>query len=78
MDTAKLFKNGQSQAVRLPKAYRFSGREVAIKRVANAVVLLPLEDPWRVMAEALDEFSQGLKMDRNQPRPQERKKRIGR
>jgi antitoxin VapB len=41
MDTAKLFKTGRSQAVRLPKAYRFEGDEVYIKRVGPAVVLLP-------------------------------------
>ena len=38
METAKLFQNGQSQAVRLPKKYRFKGDKVIIKRVGNAVV----------------------------------------
>ena len=41
MKTAKLFKNGQSQAVRLPKEFRFPGREVQIKKIGQAVVLLP-------------------------------------
>lgn len=45
MDTAKLFKNGQSQAVRLPKAYRFEGEQVYIKRVGNAVMLIPFDNP---------------------------------
>ena len=49
MDTAKLFKNGQSQAVRLPKAYRFEGKQVYIKRVGNAVMLIPYDDPWKLM-----------------------------
>ena len=40
--TARLFKNGSSQAVRLPKEYRFEGEEVAIRRMGDAVVLLPL------------------------------------
>ena len=39
MKTAKLFKNGESQAVRLPKEFRFAGEEVFIKRVGSAVVL---------------------------------------
>lgn len=41
--TAKLFKNGQSQAVRLPKAYRFKGSEVKIRKEGNKVILEPLD-----------------------------------
>jgi antitoxin VapB len=41
MTTAKLFKHGGSQAVRLPKAFRFEGSEVIVERVGNAVVLRP-------------------------------------
>ena len=41
MDSAKLFQNGKSQAVRLPKAYRFHGSKVYIKRMGNAIVLIP-------------------------------------
>lgn len=67
MDTAKLFKNGQSQAVRLPKAYRFEGEQVYIKRLGNAVVLMPYDDPWQVMWESLDEFTDDFMLERNQP-----------
>jgi antitoxin VapB len=42
MKTAKLFKIGRSQAVRLPKAFRFEGKEVYIKRVENGVLLMPI------------------------------------
>ena len=49
MQTAKLFKNGRSQAVRLPKEFRF---EVYVKRVAGGVVLLSKSDPWASIAEA--------------------------
>jgi len=52
MQTAKLFKNGRSQAVRLPKAFRFEGDEVYVKRMGRAVVLLPRDDPWESVAEA--------------------------
>ena len=45
MTTAKLFQNGQSQAVRLPKAFRLPGTEVYIKKVGNAIVLLPMDQP---------------------------------
>lgn len=63
MDTAKLFQNGQSQAVRLPKAYRFKGDRVAIKKIGSAVVLLPLDNPWQVMEEGLNEFSDDFMSD---------------
>lgn len=42
MDTAKLFKNGHSQAVRLPRRYRLPGREVSIYREGHKIVLEPL------------------------------------
>ena len=44
MDTARLLQVGRSQAVRLPKAYRFAGAEVVVKRFGNGVLLLPLND----------------------------------
>jgi len=46
-DTAKLFKNGRSQAVRLPKEYRFEGDEVKIYKSGNRVILEPIEkEKW--------------------------------
>ena len=67
METAKLFKNGQSQAVRLPKAFRFSGDEVYIKKVGNAVVLLPIDDPWGPLLSAMGEASDDFMAERLQP-----------
>jgi antitoxin VapB len=49
MDTAKLFQNGKSQAVRLPKEYRFRGTKVYVKKMGNAVVLIPEQDSWDQM-----------------------------
>lgn len=46
MDTAKIFWSGRSQAVRLPKEFRFEGEEVRIRRRGNAVVLEPITDDW--------------------------------
>ena len=57
MKTAKLFPNGPSQAVRLPKEFRFTGTEVYIQRVGNAVVLLPHDAPWRTLLASLGQFS---------------------
>ena len=58
MDTAKLFKNGRSQAVRLPKEYSLSGNEVYIKRINGVVILIPKDkDPWQPLIDSLNKFS---------------------
>ena len=72
MQTAKLFKNGKSQAVRLPKEFRFDGDEVAIKKMGNAVVLLPLENPYQSLIDSLDMFPDDFMNEREQPPPQKR------
>jgi antitoxin VapB len=59
VDTAKLFKNGSSQAVRLPKAYAFPGDEVYVKRIKGVVMLIPKKgDPWQPFVDSLDKFSE--------------------
>jgi antitoxin VapB len=70
MDTAKIFQTGRSQAVRLPKAYRFSTNEVVIQRVGDGVLLMPIENPWQMIEAALSSFEPGLKLDRQQPEHQ--------
>jgi antitoxin VapB len=67
MKSAKLFKNGDSQAVRLPKEFRFSGDEVFIKRVGNAVVLLPKARSWDTLLESLEKFPKDFMTNREQP-----------
>lgn len=67
METAKLFKNGKSQAVRLPKAYRFKGDEVLIAKVGDAVVLYPKKNKWNPLLESLDKFSDDFFNERVQP-----------
>ena len=44
MKTAKVFRNGQSQAVRLPKEFRFEDDQVFVKRMGSAVVLIPMRN----------------------------------
>ena len=46
MMTAKLFENGRSQAVRLPKEYRFQGDEVLVNKIGDVVLLMPKGDKW--------------------------------
>jgi len=65
MDTAKLFKNGSSQAVRLPKAYAFPGDEVYVKRIKGVVMLIPKKgDPWQPFVDSLDKFSEDFMSSR--------------
>jgi len=72
MQQAKLFQNGQSQAVRLPKDFRFEGDSVTIKRVGKAVVLLPHNEPWETLFSALGQFTPDFMEKRNQPPVEER------
>jgi antitoxin VapB len=67
MKTAKLFKNGESQAVRLPKEFRFPGKEVFIKRIGSAVVLLPKARSWETLIESLAKFPPDFMETRGQP-----------
>ncbi len=46
MKTARIFRNGQSQAVRLPKEFRFEDDFVYIKKSGNAVILIPAKNSW--------------------------------
>jgi len=67
---AKLFKNGQSQAVRLPKEYRFENQdEIFIKKIGDGVLLMSKNDKniWNHMFERLDEFSDDFMNTREQP-----------
>ncbi len=74
METAKLFQNGSSQAVRLPKAFRLPGDEVKIYKQGNRVILEPVETTWDELFESLNEFPDDfMENGRNQPAMQERK-----
>ncbi len=73
MMTAKLFENGRSQAVRLPKECRFNGDEVAINKVGDIVILMPKENKWSGFLDSLELFSDDFMNDgREQPAVQAR------
>jgi antitoxin VapB len=58
MQTAKLFRNGRSQAVRLPREFAMPGEEVYVRKISGIVMLIPItEDPWKHFAESLAKFS---------------------
>ena len=67
MKTAKVFQNGQSQAVRLPKEFRFDDTEVFIKKSGNVVQLIPRSDSWNSLFGSLKKFSRDFMTDRVQP-----------
>jgi len=68
MAVAKLFIHGGSQAVRLPKEFRFEGTEVHVRHAGNEVVLSP-KPPAGIQSliDALDCFEPGLRLQREQP-----------
>ena len=70
MKTAKLFMNGRSQAVRLPKEFRFEGDQVFIKKMGNAVILLPQQYSWDTLFDSLAQFSDDFMETRDQPEQQ--------
>ena len=72
MQTAELFLDGKNQAVRLPNEYRFSGDEVFVKRVGQAVVLLPHDAPWQPLIDSLAMFTDDFMASRSQPPLQDR------
>lgn len=72
LDKAKLFKNGRSQAVRLPKEYRFNGEDVYINKIADIVVLIPKDSSWNTLEKSLDSFSDDFMLERKQPKIQQR------
>ena len=57
MTTAKIFENGRSQAVRLPKEYRFSEDEVFINRIGEIVMLIPKSSKWAGLQNGIRMFS---------------------
>jgi antitoxin VapB len=65
--TAKLFQNGKSQAVRLPKEFRFEGEEVYIRRQGKDVILSPRKDPLQRFLNSLAMFGDDVFIERNQP-----------
>lgn len=73
MMTAKVFENGRSQAVRLPKECRFSSDEVMVNKIGDIVMLFPKTDKWDSFIQALDMFSDDFMKDgRPEDVPQER------
>lgn len=73
MQTAKLFKNGRSQAVRLPKEFNFTGDDVFIQKIGDSVILFPKDKVWETFLSGLYGFTDDfMENGREQPEIQER------
>ena len=76
METAKVFTNGGSQAVRLPKNCRFEGDEVLVNRIGNVVMLFPKENRWQNLLASLDLFTDDFMAEEITPLPLEERGEI--
>jgi antitoxin VapB len=73
MATAKVFKTGRSQAVRLPKECRFNTREVRAAKVDDMVILYSPRQGWKIMERAIRHFTDDFMAERNQPSKTEKR-----
>ena len=55
MIETKVFKSGNSQAIRLPKNYRLNSNPVRLNRIGNVLVIVPKDDPWVNFKEGVNE-----------------------
>lgn len=67
MEKTKIFKSGNSQAIRLPKKYRIIGDEVYIKKMGDGLLILPQNSAWSSLIESLSSFSSDFMNSREQP-----------
>ncbi len=73
MTTGKVFMTGRSQAVRLPKEYRFDDDEVILNKIGDVLIVIPKKKAKEIFLSSLDQFSDDYMSDgRNQPSQQER------
>ena len=74
MKTVKVFKSGNSQAVRIPREFQVTEEELVINKIGNTIVLFPQNDPWELFKKSLQEFSDDfLAGGRKQPKMQKRR-----
>lgn len=64
--------NGQSQAVRLPKEYRFNGNKVLVQKYGDGILILPIKMSLDLFKESIEKFSDDFMNERNQPEMQTR------
>jgi antitoxin VapB len=73
MQTATVITHGSSQSVQLPEGVHLEGNEVYVKHLGRSVLLIPKDaDPWDLMADSLDQFTDDYMLERSQPPQQQR------
>jgi antitoxin VapB len=73
MKTARVFKSGNSQAVRIPKEFHLEGKEVEILRQGGSLILRPRKESWGALIDSLKKFTDDfMKEERRQPPTQDR------
>lgn len=68
MRAAKVFRNGRSQAVRLPKEFQFSSDTVIIQKLGDAVILVPHDKVWETFLHGINAFSDDFMKDGREQR----------
>ncbi len=76
MHTAKVFKNGRSQAVRLPKDCQFIGEEVYVSKIGDSVILFPKGSGWKLLADSINQFTEDFLDARQQPQEHQDRKTL--
>lgn len=68
MHKARVFKSGGSEAVHIPKEYRFkSNKDLVIRKIGNVIMIYPLHDAWNIMRQGIESFTDDFMAERNQP-----------
>lgn len=72
MNIAKLSKSDNIQTVILPQEFQIEGNEVYIKKMGNALLLIPKDKPWQILWDSLELFSEDFMNSRDQPQQEQR------
>ena len=62
-ETAKIFTNGGSQALRIPKEFRYNTNEVMVNRIGNIMIVTPMNNKWSGLLQSLDMFTDDFMAD---------------
>lgn len=76
MLTAKVFENGRSQAVRLPKECRFDCEEVSVTKIGDMVMLIPKDKKWATLEMSLDMFTDDFMKDGRAPQTENKREEL--
>ena len=71
MNTAKIFQSGNSQALRIPKECQTDQKEIIMKKIGSAYLLLPVDDPWAGLKASMGRIPDDFMEDREQPNTQD-------